>query len=483
MSALPIASRAPAVIDTGCSIGSDLGAGDGGGAALRRVRRLASARWPPRAHFAFIASRVQKASIHGGEGAPLRPGRWRRRPQLRHGAGHRAGLQHPVAPGFAEMLETNKVARFSCHSRCSAISWRCAISSFRRISFSGCTWPSHSVVLTAALMRFHCGRGAAWVYEPPPGSRSDASPVAAARRRALLFFPRIYGGFRFQFGQSLLNSSGMSEPAFAGQRFRAGPERGGRFSRGISRTARRRPMAAMYWRGVVLWHGDDLHWVAGPVPRAGAPDRPARRARHPAAHQPPAARRALAVRAGSARPATVRGAEYTAGRCVCKATGPSPAASSTRSCPARRIAKSDSRGDQRVGGASKSPRTSPPRVQGSGRKLESRRPDTGNCRGGDELFSGRAFRLHPRARHLSRRTAPWRSFSSAGGKGFCEHYAAAFATLMRIAGIPSRVVLGYHGGEFNQLGKYVIVHQSDAHAWCEVWIRGQRLACAWTPRT
>src|SRR5205085_7736902 len=27
--------------------------------------------------------------------------------------------------------------------------------------------------------------------------------------------------------------------------------------------------------------------------------------------------------------------------------------------------------------------------------------------------------------------------------GFCEHYAASFATLMRLAGIPSRVVVGY----------------------------------------
>jgi protein-glutamine gamma-glutamyltransferase len=57
--------------------------------------------------------------------------------------------------------------------------------------------------------------------------------------------------------------------------------------------------------------------------------------------------------------------------------------------------------------------------------------------------------------------------------GFCEHYAAAFATLMRVAGIPSRVVLGYHGGEFNARGRYVIVRQSDAHAWCEVWIKGE----------
>jgi transglutaminase-like putative cysteine protease len=53
--------------------------------------------------------------------------------------------------------------------------------------------------------------------------------------------------------------------------------------------------------------------------------------------------------------------------------------------------------------------------------------------------------------------------------GFCEHYAATFATLMRLAGIPSRVVVGYLGGQFNQYGDYILVRQSDAHAWCEVW--------------
>lgn len=55
-------------------------------------------------------------------------------------------------------------------------------------------------------------------------------------------------------------------------------------------------------------------------------------------------------------------------------------------------------------------------------------------------------------------------------RGFCEHYAGAFALLMRIAGIPSRVVLGYHGGELNPMGGHYIVRQSDAHAWTEVWL-------------
>ncbi|MCF7982879.1 MAG: DUF3488 and transglutaminase-like domain-containing protein [Thiohalocapsa sp.] len=55
--------------------------------------------------------------------------------------------------------------------------------------------------------------------------------------------------------------------------------------------------------------------------------------------------------------------------------------------------------------------------------------------------------------------------------GFCEHYASTFALLMRIAGVPSRIVLGYLGGEYNPLSRDYVVRQSDAHAWTEVWIQ------------
>jgi len=58
-------------------------------------------------------------------------------------------------------------------------------------------------------------------------------------------------------------------------------------------------------------------------------------------------------------------------------------------------------------------------------------------------------------------------------RGFCEHYASSFAILMRASGIPARIVTGYFGGELNTLGNYFIVRQSDAHAWVEVWLKGQ----------
>ncbi|MBC7697363.1 MAG: DUF3488 domain-containing transglutaminase family protein [Bacteroidia bacterium] len=58
-------------------------------------------------------------------------------------------------------------------------------------------------------------------------------------------------------------------------------------------------------------------------------------------------------------------------------------------------------------------------------------------------------------------------------RGFCEHYASSFVYLMRAAGIPARIVTGYQGGELNPNGHYLIVRQSDAHAWAEVWLADQ----------
>ncbi len=58
-------------------------------------------------------------------------------------------------------------------------------------------------------------------------------------------------------------------------------------------------------------------------------------------------------------------------------------------------------------------------------------------------------------------------------EGFCEHYASALTVLLRAAGLPARVVMGYQGGELNSLGGYYIVRQSDAHAWTEVWLEDE----------
>ncbi|SFM55123.1 transglutaminase TgpA family protein [Marinobacter zhejiangensis] len=58
-------------------------------------------------------------------------------------------------------------------------------------------------------------------------------------------------------------------------------------------------------------------------------------------------------------------------------------------------------------------------------------------------------------------------------RGFCAHYAGATTFLLRVAGIPARIVVGYQGGEPGAGGEYLIVRQYDAHAWVEAWLPGQ----------
>jgi transglutaminase-like putative cysteine protease len=58
-------------------------------------------------------------------------------------------------------------------------------------------------------------------------------------------------------------------------------------------------------------------------------------------------------------------------------------------------------------------------------------------------------------------------------RGFCEHYAGAFVFLMRAAGIPAHVVIGYQGGAQNPLDDYYVIRQQEAHAWAEVWMAGR----------
>jgi len=65
--------------------------------------------------------------------------------------------------------------------------------------------------------------------------------------------------------------------------------------------------------------------------------------------------------------------------------------------------------------------------------------------------------------------------------GYCEHFAAGLSLLLRGVGIPSRVAAGYLGGGWNGVGKYLIVRQSDAHAWVEAWIDGRWVTLDATP--
>jgi transglutaminase-like putative cysteine protease len=60
-----------------------------------------------------------------------------------------------------------------------------------------------------------------------------------------------------------------------------------------------------------------------------------------------------------------------------------------------------------------------------------------------------------------------------GKQGNCEFFASAYALLLRGAGVPARLVGGYLGGEYNQLGSYYLVSEDMAHVWVEAWLDGR----------
>lgn len=64
-------------------------------------------------------------------------------------------------------------------------------------------------------------------------------------------------------------------------------------------------------------------------------------------------------------------------------------------------------------------------------------------------------------------------FLFSGKQGNCEFFASAYALLLRSMGVPARLVGGYLGGEYNQLGGYYLVSEDRAHVWVEAYLAGQ----------
>jgi hypothetical protein len=57
--------------------------------------------------------------------------------------------------------------------------------------------------------------------------------------------------------------------------------------------------------------------------------------------------------------------------------------------------------------------------------------------------------------------------------GHCEFFASSFAIILRAAGVPARLVGGYLGGEYNELGGYYLVTEDLAHVWVEAFVAGE----------
>ena len=58
-------------------------------------------------------------------------------------------------------------------------------------------------------------------------------------------------------------------------------------------------------------------------------------------------------------------------------------------------------------------------------------------------------------------------------QGHCEYFASSMAVMLRVAGIPSRVVTGFQSGEWNPVSGWLVIRSSDAHSWVEAWMPGR----------
>jgi len=104
------------------------------------------------------------------------------------------------------------------------------------------------------------------------------------------------------------------------------------------------------------------------------------------------------------------------------------------------------------------PTGSNPRLEALGRSWASSLPPEQRLEAARRWFLSQSFRYTLQPGSLPG-PAPLDAFLFQTQEGFCEHFAAAHAALMRAAGVPQL------GG-----GGYLDVRQSDAHAWTEVWL-------------
>lgn len=75
-------------------------------------------------------------------------------------------------------------------------------------------------------------------------------------------------------------------------------------------------------------------------------------------------------------------------------------------------------------------------------------------------------------RNLPASSRPLQDFLFRHRYGNCEYFAAAMTVMARTAGLPARMVGGYRGGYYHDLGGYYAVLQKNAHVWTEVWLDG-----------
>jgi len=330
-------------------------------------------------------------------------------------------------------------------------------------------------LLVVALIQFHRGTspGAVW---PPVGTTCklllQASPLVIL---FFLLFPRINAGLRFELRPLRSANTGFSDRISPGSiaaltnsseiAFRAEfPENS------------TRPSGPMYWRGVVMWRCNGMEWRAAYTPRP----------KSPSSTLDTEASRGIPVRSSNVKEIQQRitlpphGARwmFALDRPIKTLPGAMLARGdylwSTQ--PIRKprrydVVSSEFSGNEITAKERAEALDVPASISSAVRDLAQSWTVQNSSPRGVVNAALQFFRTQGFTYSLTPgQYDNLEEFLFRRRVGFCEHYAASFATLMRLAGIPARVVVGYLGGEYNDLGHFFLVRQADTHAWCEVWL-------------
>lgn len=228
------------------------------------------------------------------------------------------------------------------------------------------------------------------------------------------------------------------------------------------------PKSSMYWRGPVLWDFDGRTWRRPPGldawPREHA-EPSATRWTYTLEVEPTDRTQLVALDLPLAAPAGARlAADYSL-----HAARPLAALTRWRMTSSPPRALRDALPEPLRRRALALPAGYDPRTVALGRELRARlRDDEAVVRYALDWIR-RDFRYSIAAPPLGRDSID--DFLFVTRTGYCEHFAGSFTLLMRAADIPTRVVTGYVGGQWNRLGGYWMVRRMDAHAWVEVWLR------------
>ena len=330
-------------------------------------------------------------------------------------------------------------------------------------------------LLAVALIQFHRGAapGAVW----PPIITASKLFLQALPLLILFFllFPRINTGLRFELRPFRSANTGFSDRLSPGSIAALANSSEIAFRAEFPGT-NTRPPGPMYWRGVVMWRCNGMEWRAPYDPRPKTPpSTPDVAGSGSVSVQSPNAReiqQRITLAPHGARwmfaldhpIKTARGAMLARGdylwsfQPIRKSRQYEVVSSESTAHDISAKERSD---------ALEEPASISPAVRDLAYSWTVRNHDArGVVTSALQFFrtQGFGYSLTPGEYHNLD------EFLFRGRVGFCEHYATSFATLMRLAGIPARVVVGYLGGEYNDLGHFFLVRQADAHAWCEIWL-------------